>query len=98
MTGPDHIARLIQLDPSETGSGFDAPDHNARTVQHFETAQGRAEQARRNADRGYRNWRIALVFCAACSAAIIAMIFGLFAWHIISVTAGNLAAPVVAPW
>ena len=38
----DHIARMIQLDPSETGSGFDAPDHHARTVQHFETAQGRA--------------------------------------------------------
>ena len=42
MTRPDRIARLIQLDPSETGSGFDAPDHHARTVQHFETAQGRA--------------------------------------------------------
>jgi len=64
----------------------------------FETIQGRAEQERRNADRAYRNWRIALVFCAACSAAIIAMLAGLFAWHIISVTAGNLAAPVAAPW
>ena len=74
------------------------PDHNARTVQHFETAQGRAAQARRNAERGYRNWRIALVFCAACSAVIVAILAGLFAWHIISVTAANLAAPVVAPW
>ena len=74
------------------------PVHHARTVQHFETAQGRAAQARRNTERGYRNWRIALVFCAACSAAIIAMLAGLFAWHIISVTAGNLAKPVVAPW
>ena len=74
------------------------PDHNARAVQHFETPQGRAAQARRNADRGYRNWRIALVFCAACSAAIIAMLAGMLAWHIISVTAGNLAAPQVSPW
>ena len=64
----------------------------------FETAQGRAAQARRDAERGYRNWRIALVFCAACAAVTIAMMAGLFAWHIISVTAGNLAAPVVAPW
>ena len=98
MTRPDHIARLIQLDPSETGSGFDAPDHHARTVQHFETAQGRAEQARRDTDRGYRNWRIALVFCAACSAAIIAMLAGMLAWHLMTVTAGNLAAPQVSPW
>ena len=74
------------------------PDHNARTVQHFETAQGRAAQARRNADRGYRNWRIALVFCAACSAAIIAMLAGMSVLHIMTVTAANLAAPVVAPW
>ena len=74
------------------------PDHNARTVQHFETAQGRAAQARRNADRGYRNWRIALVFCAACSAAIIAMLAGILAWHLMTVTAANLAAPAVAPW
>ena len=75
-----------------------SPDHNTRTVQHFETAQGRAAQARRDADRVYRNWRIVLVFCAACSAVIVAMLAGLFVWHIISVTAGNLAAPVVAPW
>ena len=74
------------------------PDHHARTVQHFETAQGRAEQARRNAGRGYRNWRIALVFCAACSAAIIAMLAGMAVLHLMTVTAGNLAAPVVAPW
>ena len=74
------------------------PDHNARTVQHFETAQGRAAQARRDADRGYRNWRVALVFCAACSAVIVAMLVGMFAWHIISVTAGNLAAPQVPTW
>ena len=98
MTGPDHIARLIQLDPTETGSGFDAPDHNARTVQHFETAQARAAQERCRAWRAYRNWRIALVFCFACAAVTIAMMAGLFAWHIISVTAGNLAAPVAAPW
>ena len=74
------------------------PDHHARTVQHFETVQGRAEQARRNADRGYRNGRIVLVFCAACSAAIIAMLAGILAWHLMTVTAANLAAPAVAPW
>ena len=74
------------------------PDHSARMAQHFETVQGRAEQERRNADRAYRNWRIVLIFCAACSAVIVAMLAGLFAWHIISVTAGNLAAPVAAPW
>ena len=73
------------------------PDHNARTVQHFETAQGRAAQARRNADRGYRR-RIALVFFYACSAAIIAMLAGMAVLHLMTVTAGNLAAPVVAPW
>ena len=74
------------------------PDHHARTVQDFETPQGRAEQGRRNAERGYRNWRIALVFGLACGAVIVAMLVGMFVWHIISVTAGNLAAPVVAPW
>ena len=98
MTRPDHMARLIQLDPSETGSGFDAPDHNARTVQHFETAQGRAAQARRNEERAHRNWRIALVFCAACTTAIIAMLAGMLAWHIMTVTASNLAAPQVPTW
>ena len=75
------------------------PDHHARMAQRFETAQGRAEQERRNADRAYRNWRIALmVFRAACAAAIIAMLAGMLAWHLMTVTAGNLAAPVVAPW
>jgi len=74
------------------------PDHHARMAQHFETAQGRAAQARRNAERGYRNWRIALVFCFACSAAIIAMLVGMAVLHLVTVTAGNLAAPVVAPW
>ena len=74
------------------------PDHHARTVQNFETPQGRAAQARRNAERGYRNWRIALVFCAACSAAIIAMLAGMAVLHLMTVTAGNLATPVDAPW
>ena len=36
---PDHIARMLQLDPSETGSGFDAL---ARMAEDFETPQGRA--------------------------------------------------------
>ncbi len=74
------------------------PDHNARTVQYFETAQGRAAQARRNAERGYRNWRVALVFCAACAAGVIAMLAGMAVLHLMTVTAGNLAAPQVSPW
>ena len=74
------------------------PDHHARMAQHFETVQGRAEQERRNADRAYRNWRIVLIFCAACSAVIVAMLAGMAFWHLMTVTAGNLAAPVAAPW
>lgn len=45
MTSPDHITRLIALDPSETSSGFDAPEQSARMQQHFETPQGAAERA-----------------------------------------------------
>jgi len=98
MTLRERIARLIQLDPSETGSGFDAPEQNARMAQHFETEQGRAAQARRDADRAYRNWRIALVFCAACAAGVIAMLVGMAVLHLMTVTAGNLAAPQVPTW
>ena len=77
------------------------PDHSARMAQHFETVQGRASRQkwlRKRADRAYRSWRLALVFCAACSAAIIAMLAGMAVLHLMTVTAGNLAAPAVAPW
>lgn len=75
------------------------PDRIARMAQDFETPQGRALEARMNADRGYRNWRLALFFCAACTAAIIAMLAGMLAWHIMTVTAANLAAPMEGkPW
>ena len=70
------------------------PDDLARMSQHFETIQCRAEQARRNADRAYRNWRLTLVFCAACAAAIIAMIVGMGALHLITVAAATLADPL----
>lgn len=97
MTGSERIARLIQLDPTETGSGFDAPK-SARMAQCFETIYGRAEQERRNADRAYRNRRIVRAFCAACGAVIAAMLTGVLVLHLMAVTAANLAAPVVAPW
>lgn len=53
MTRPDYIARLIALDPSETGSGFDEPaarnrakEHCARMAQAFEAHN--APQMRRD--------------------------------------------------
>ena len=70
----DRIARLIQLDPSETGSGFDAPDRHARTVQHFETAQGHAAlRAERVAEderlaRWLRTWGRGLLWALAGAA------------------------------
>lgn len=43
-------------------------------------------------------WRAAIWFCLACSVAIIAMIVGIFATHLITVTAGNAAQIGGAPW
>ena len=70
------------------------PDDYARLSQHFETIQCRAEQARRNDDRAYRNWRLTLMFCAASAAVIIALIAGMAALHLFAVAAATLADPL----
>ena len=75
MTRPDHIARMLQLDPSETGSGLDAPSA-ARQVQDFQSPQGRAETAeaeRIAAENMTTALRLLAVFLAA-------LIVGLTVW------------------
>ena len=66
------------------------PDDAARMVQYFE--RHNAPQVRQ--DR-LRDWLTALrpALCLA-----LAVGGALLALHLITVTAGNLAAPVVAPW
>ena len=74
-----------------------SPADNARRVEDFETPQGRAARQawlRKRADRAYRNWRLTLVFCAACAAAIVAMIVGMAALHLFAVAAATLADPL----
>ena len=95
MTRPDRIARMLQLDPSETGSGY-SPDATARQVQDFDSLPQyiAARQAERDAmiaryNRWLRTWgRWALI--AALAALLI-----LLASHVAPIAAAHYAAPLM---
>ena len=70
------------------------PDDYARAVQHFETPQGRAQPL--TYDDLPAGLRLMLWLCAACTAAIIAMIAGMAVLHWLTVAAATLADPLAS--
>jgi len=87
MTQDDHIDHLIELDPSETGCGFPAPDQTARMAQHWEA---------RNRPTMRRDWgRDLLDALRPVLWLLVAVFFALVAMNIWT---NFEAASAIAPW